>query len=204
MKYNGTPAAAGALGEGTVLLTTWGKTSPSPQVDQTPENNTTLITGYKNNAGAAVSYKALAASDVGWAYVPVLAWIEDTSADKSAGDHTAVWRQAIQDATSAFTGKVTFDYTNADDSGALLLGTEVYFYGTQDAPTAFNKASEVAGSASGGIDFTVSAKLLTTDHESEGNALTIGYLVVRYEGSVRNHTHGTEYSATIAATSTII
>ena len=186
-----------------IKLTTWGvDDGESATVDtETPANNVDLVTAYKANAGASVTYQRLGSS-AGWTYIPVKAWIEATA---DGGDMGA-WRQAVKDATSNYTGNAKYTYDSKVDT-SKLLSTEVFYYkvdGTS-APGSYVKANESSAATRGttGVSFSVSAKSLVDDHEDLAHALVLGYLVVRAEGSLRDHSTAVTYSAQIDATATI-
>ena len=189
---------AGNPNDASVQLTTWGK-SDALAVSGTAAENTRLLTGAKANAGAAVTYSV---PTTGWTYIPVYAWIEATNNGGDAG----AWRQAITDAGSGYTGTVKYTYSNAVDTGNLLLATELFGYAANTTtPTAYAKASESSFStySTTGVTFTASAKDLITSHESEATKLLIGHLVLRAEGSLRDHDTSKTYAATIAASSSV-
>ena len=153
---------------------------------------TTLITGFKANAGVSVTYQALGAS-AGWTYIPVKAYVE---AIVDASDRGA-WRQAITDTKANYTGKVTYTYASKADT-SKFLSTEVYFYGASEAnpaspttPATFDKSSQIQASADGAkVEFSVSAKNLINTYEgteeTHNSTLLLGYIVVRAGGFLCN------------------
>lgn len=160
-------------------------------------------------------------TDIGWVYFPVRALIEDTSSneEKAKGDHVVVWKEAVNALTTSngASVKFTYDYTFDESSGVdtTLGDNEIYMYKVDGdtAPTSYNKTGATDTSAetigNTGLTFTIDGKDLTASNvdaaspANDNNKKIIGFLVVRIEGSKRNHVHETNYSATIASTSAV-
>lgn len=129
-------------------------------------------------------------------------YLTDTSseAEKGQQDHNASWAAALN--ASDAVRKVTFSYSSSDASGKLNTN-EVYFY-TTTAEAAYAKGSEGISGASGKTQQLSKAIADSTDGTyantavGQANAVTIGYLHVRFDGSQRLHSGS--YGATIVST----
>lgn len=208
----GTPAAIGSVGvtktasslnyEATinvkytvpsknVNLTTWSgndikKGTVPPNV--TDNSNVTLV-------DASLSDDTFA--------IEVLAYLTDTSTNKSEEGHDAAWAAGVKGLTENAASKtLTFSYDQDVDTGTLLLDTEVYFCAAKStaAAAAYAKASEGVSGAEGKTQsFAINAKDLIDSNVGEANATRVGWLYVRIEGSVRQHDNTKDYTATIAS-----
>ena len=137
----------------------------------------------------------------------VNAWITDDSTNDGTG-HADRFFAGLQSASTE-TRKVTYTYTNTDDTGALLTNEEVYFY-CATTNGGYGKGSEGVSGESGKrqqLSVSVNDLLYDSDDDEENdtyhdasNKLIIGYLFVRFEGSKRIHNENTTYTATIIAT----
>jgi len=217
--YNGS-AAADVNSTYKPVLTTWATQSgENPNYTYTADmaNGTYMVTGGiaegQTNSQAVLHEVAGTASEFGWVYFELSAWLEDVSDSTSEANHEAIWKAAVNGASA-----VEADFEFKYDTGTLNKN-EVYYYLITDAnataPTAYTKASEalsiydatnpesIVHEGSTHILEDISAKDLVTNYSSFEYAdetqpmKHLGYLVMRLDGTQRIHTHGSDYNVVL-------
>ena len=141
----------------------------------------------------------------------VKAYVTDdsTEEEKAEAGHDAAWLAGMETYQNDTTTKnhVTYSYANTDGTGSVLLTNEVFFYCASDET--YTEGHEGISGASGKTQqLDVDMKSLYVDGNdldsdpdhwaTSADPVTIGYLYVRFEGSLRVHTQNS-YTAVIAA-----
>jgi hypothetical protein len=200
------------------VLSTWA-TKEAEVYTANMATGTYMVTGGiaegQTNSQAVLHEVAGTASEFGWVYFELSAWLEDVSDSTGEANHQAIWKAAVNGATN-----VEADFEFKYDTGTLNKN-EVYYYLITDAnataPTAYTKASEalsiydatnpesIVHEGSTHILEDISAKDLVTNYSSFEYAdetqpmKHLGYLVMRLDGTQRIHTHGSDYNVVLAS-----
>lgn len=202
---------ADTTGLESIELTTWGAASGKGTATDTSKLYTAVRPANAGDSDNATNVTFTACTTVNDEVlkIPLKAWIEDTSSDKTDLGHGAAWEAGVEGMTSNYTVTVTYSYDQDVDIGTLLLDTEVFFYVNENNTADYASNKEGISGASGITQHVqVDARDLVGDTDYIGTTsenatkLTVGYLYVRAEGNLRAHNQAS-YTATITAAQAI-